>query len=417
MKLWRWIIALLLVAAIAAFGWHWVAADPGYVVVGMRGYTVTTSVVAAVIILLIAWAVLGVVWRLLRWPFGALSRRHRRLSQRRLSAGLIAMAEGRHADAERDLTRAARYQPLRGAALLGAAEAAGRRGEPTRAFEALDQAAQESPRAARVLRARMLRLDGRAGEAISLLAADADSQSLTPSGWIELAEAALLTGDTRRARQALDPLQKSGALSARLFGDLENRVLLASIARSADGASLSTFWTQLPKTQRRSAVVVDAYARRAAGYGQHLAAMDEIESSLRREWSPLLAGTYGTLGIDDIETRLRRAEGWLDAHPNDAALLTALGRMCVRLKLWGKARAYLERALALESTPAAWEALGDCCVGQGDVSLAQRCYRNALASVRGEGVEPLPEVRSSRIDTRPVAVEERDAHGVPRLPK
>jgi HemY protein len=417
MRLWRWIIALLLVAAVAAFGWHWVAADPGYVVVGMRGYTVTTSVVAAVVILLLAWGVLGVLWRLLRWPFGALSRRHRRLSQRRLSAGLIAMAEGRHADAERDLTRAARYQPLRGAALLGAAEAAGRRGEPTRAFEALDQAAQESPRAARVLRARMLRLDGRAAEAISLLSADADSASLTPAGWIELAESALLTGDTRRARQALDPLQKSGALSSRLFADLENRVLLASIARAADGAGLATFWSQLPKTQRRSAAVVDAYARRTAGYGQHLAAMDEIEASLRREWSPLLAGTYGTLGIDDIETRLRRAEGWLDAHPNDASLLTALGRMCVRVKLWGKARAYLERALALDSTPAAWEALGDCSVGQGDVSLAQRCYRNALASARGEIVEPLPEVRTSRIDTRPVAVEERDAHGVPRLPK
>jgi HemY protein len=416
MKLWRWILGLILLAAVAAFGWHWVAADPGYVLVRLRGWRVETTVIAAVVALVVIWAVLGVLWRLLRWPFGAISRRQRRLSQRRLADGMVALAEGRHTEAERDFTRAARYPQVRGPALLGAAEAAGRRGELSRALESLDQAAQESPRAARILRARLLRLDGRPGEAINLLAADATANTLPPAGWLELAEAALLTGDTRRARDALDPLQKSGALSARVLADLETRVLLASIARTTDGASLAALWAQLPKTQRRAPVVIDAYAHRAAGFGQHLAAMDEIESSLRREWSPLLASTYGTLGIDDLETRMRRAEGWLDAHPNDPALLTALGRMCVRLKLWGKARAYLERALALTPDPLAWEALGDACVGQGDMSQAQRCYRNALALARGEVAEPLPEIRASRIDTRPVAVEERDVHGVPRLP-
>jgi HemY protein len=106
----------------------------------------------------------------------------------------------------------------------------------------------------------------------------------------------------------------------------------------------------------------------------------------------------------------------VDAHPNDAALLTALGRMCVRLRLWGKARPYLERALAIEPNATAWEALGDVYVGEGEPELAQRCYRNALALARGEAAEALPEdLRGRRIDTRVTAVEERDQHGVPRL--
>jgi HemY protein len=175
-------------------------------------------------------------------------------------------------------------------------------------------------------------------------------------------------------------------------------------------------WSQLPKAQRRVPAVIDAYARRAAGFGLILPAMDELESSLRREWSPLLIETYGMLGSEDVEARLRRAESWLDAHPNDATLLLTLGRMCVRLKLWGKANQYLQRSLALAPSAAAWEALGDLHSGQGDATLAQRCYRNALAFGRNEAIDPLPQdYRTERLDTRPVAIEERSEHGVPRL--
>jgi HemY protein len=416
MRLWRWILLLVIAAALAAFGWHWVAEDPGYVLLRLRGWRVETTLVVAVLILLLAWALLTVLWRLLRWPFGAFSRRHRRLSQQRMGDGLIALIEGRHGDAERDLNRASRLDSLRGPALLAAAEAASRRGEHGRALEALNQASQSAPQAARVLRARVLRRDGKPAEALTLLTPEADKGTLTPGGWRELALAALAHGDIRRAREALDPLQKSGALGSRAYAALEAQVLTATINATPDGASLNTFWSQLPKAQRRVPAVIDAYARRAASFGLILPAMDEVESALRREWSALLIETYGTLSGDDIEARLRRAESWLDAHPNDANLLLTLGRMCVRLKLWGKARQHLERSLALTPSVAAWEALGDTFAGQGDAEQAQRCYRNALAFGRGEAVTPLAQsARSSQLDTHPIAIEERDVHGVPRL--
>jgi HemY protein len=415
MKLWRWIVGLILVAAIAAFAWHWVADDPGYVLIHLRGTTLQLTVVSAVVILLLAWAVIAALVTLIRWPFGALNRRHRRLSRRRLADGLVALIEGRHGEAERDLHRAARYPSVRGPSLLAAAEAAERHGESTRALETLDQAAQETPRAARVLRARLLRRAGRATEAAALLAPEASSASLTPSGWVEYAEASLESGDARNAVRAIEPLQKSGELGARAFSDLESRLVAAYVASAPDGASLSALWSQLPKGQRRLSAAVDAYARRASGFGQSMAAMDEIETALRREWSPSLIATYGGMGAEDLEQRLRRAEGWVDTHPNDAALLTAVGRMCVRARLWGKAKPFLERALAIEPNANAWEALGDVYVGEAHPELAQRCYRNALALARGEATEALPESRNHRIDTRVTAVEERDQHGVPRL--
>jgi HemY protein len=414
MTLWRWLLLLVIVAALAAFGWHWVAQDPGYVLVKLHGYTLESTVVAAVLAVIVIIVLVNALWRLVRWPFGALSRRHRRSSRQRLNAGLLALMEGRNGDAERDLQRAARLDSLRGPALLAAAEAASRRGEQGRALETLDEAAQIAPQAARVLRARFLRREGRAAEALALLAPEADSGSLTPGGWREFALAAIATSDFRRARQALEPLQKNAVIGPRAYAALESQVLVGSLLAAPDAASLNSLWSQLPKTQRRISAAVDAYARRAAGFGMMLPAMDEVESALRREWSSQLAGTYGSLSGDD-EGRLRRVEGWLDAHPNDASLLLTLGRMCVRAKLWGKARKYLERALALEPGSAIWEALGDVYVGDGDNVQAQRCYRNALALARGEAAQLAPHELRGPLDTRPVAIEERSEHGVPRL--
>ena len=415
MRLWYAIGLLVVAAALAAFGWHWVAEDPGYVLLRLRGWRVETTVVAALVMLLLAWALLTVVWRLARWPFGAFSRRHRRLSQQRLGTGLIALMEGRHGDAERDLNRASRLDRLRGPALLAAAEAALRRGEHGRAREALDQAAQSAPQAARVLRARLLRREGKPAEALALLAPEADKGTLTPGGWRELAHAALASGNLRRAREALAPLQKSGALGHRAYAALETQVLVAALQTAADGADLNALWSQLPKAQRRVSAVIDAYARRAAAFGLSLPAMDEVESALRREWSPLLIETYGMLAGDDVEARLHRAESWLDAHPNDATLLLTLGRMCVRLKLWGKAKQYLQRSLALAPSAGAWEALGGAFAGQGDAEQAQRCYRNAFATMRGDTVRPSAGPANGVIDTSAIALEERDEHGVPRM--
>lgn len=414
MKLWVRVLVLLLVAALAAAGWHWLIADPGYVLVRIHGWRLETTLVVALVALLVAWALLRLLWWLLHWPFGAFTRRHRRSCRRRLEEGLVALAEGRHAVAERALGRAARHAPLRAPALLAAAEAASQRGDPKAALEALDRVAELQPQAARVVRARVLRRDGKAEEALALLAGEAESASLPPAGWREWVNAALLTGDIERAQRGLEPLRRSGALEPAAFAAVEARVLSAALHAAPDSDVLDALWSGLPRAQRRQPALIEAYARRAAALGRGLAAMDEIESALRRQWSPALAGVYGELDGGDVEARLRRAEGWLDAHPDDATLLGTLGRLCARLGLWGKAREYLQRALAQSARPAVWEALGDTYAGQDNPALAQRCYHNALRVSRGEQALPLPGVAVPQA-SGPAQLEERSEHGVPRL--
>ncbi|MBS0431867.1 MAG: heme biosynthesis protein HemY [Proteobacteria bacterium] len=414
MKPWRWLLGLIVVALLGALAWNWLAADPGYVLIRIRGWRIEATVVGALLVLVALWIVVAIAWWLLRWPFGALSRRNRRVSRARLSDGLIAMAEGRNAEAGRALERAAMHAPLRAPALLVAAEAAHRRGEASRALELLNAAGQDAPQAARMVRARMLRNEGKPGDALALLSTEADAGRLPPSGWHELVLSALDANQPRRARIALEPLRRSNALGARGYSALEARVLAANLAAATDAASLQEAWNGYPRAQRQAPEVLLAYAAAAARTGSVSTAMDEFEAALRREWSPSLLKAYAELDDEHPPVRLRVAEGWLAAHPNDAALLVALGRLALRAGQPLKARDSLRRALALEPQDAAgWETLGEAQNVLGDHAEALRGYANALRIARGQ---PAVVEARDRIDTGVLAVEERDQHGVPRLP-
>ncbi|MCW5567868.1 MAG: heme biosynthesis HemY N-terminal domain-containing protein, partial [Dokdonella sp.] len=191
MKTWVVILLLLAVAVAAAFGWQWLAADPGYVLVRVRGLSIETSLVFALVALLFTWGALSLGWRLLRWPLRAWGRAQRRRGRERLAGGLAAFAEGRYLQAERDLAKAAKQPALRGPALLALARAAHARGEDERASSALDEAALEAEPAALAQRAKFLVERGRHLDALALLKPKVATGALPPVGWRVLIEAAL----------------------------------------------------------------------------------------------------------------------------------------------------------------------------------------------------------------------------------
>ena len=90
-------------------------------------------------------------------------------------------------------------------------------------------------------------------------------------------------------------------------------------------------------------------------------------------------------------------------------------RCCNQSELWGKAREYLGRALAIEGDAATWEAYADACSGLGDTPAAQDAYRNGLRAQRGETIDAARALGRAALDTRASVVEERSEHGVPRL--
>ena len=110
------------------------------------------------------------------------------------------------------------------------------------------------------------------------------------------------------------------------------------------------------------------------------------------------------------------AEAWLVDHPQDPALLVALGQLCRHEQIWGKAEAYLQQALAHGAGAAAWEELGHVHAAQHDDARARTAYARALAIQRGEPVSLLPG-RSLREEIAGSAeLESRSSMGVPLLP-
>ena len=190
-----------------------------------------------------------------------------------------------------------------------------------------------------------------------------------------LIDAALASGDTRSAIDAMPSLARTQSLAPDDQVALDTRALAAALAAAPDASTLNALWGNATRAQRRRPELIAAFARRSAALGQMLAAMDEIESAERREWSDALALAYADLGPAELPARTRKAESWLALAPNSAALATALGRLCALQSLWGKSEQYLERALALDETPLAWETLGDCYAGSDDVATASTATR------------------------------------------
>jgi HemY protein len=415
MKSKRWFILALVIILLLAIVFVWLSSDPGYVLIRFRGWKVEATVVGAVAILIAAWIAIGIIWWVLLWPFGAISRRRRRISHERLRDGLVALNEGRNVEAHRTLQRAAQYSSLRPPALLSAAEAAHRHGDTTRALETLDEAAQHAPEAARTLRARILRENGRAEEALQLLSPGAEAGKLPPAGWHEFALAAIATGQPEKARVALEPLRRSDMLGSMAYAALVDQVLGASLHEAPDMAALQDMWKRATRQQRQMPALLDAYARRAATLGDPRAALDAVEDAVKREWNADLVATYGEITPPaEAVARLHAATRWLGAHPGDEILLRTLGTLSMRASDPREAREYLVHALTLKPSAAGWSALGDVQSASGDAADAERCYANAWKCARGEDIAPGP--HEAGLDTSQFTPEERDEHGMPRLP-
>jgi HemY protein len=174
-------------------------------------------------------------------------------------------------------------------------------------------------------------------------------------------------------------------------------------------------WKRANRQQRQMPALLDVYARRAAAFGDAHAALDALEDAVKREWNPGLVATYGEITPPtEAAARLHAATRWLEGHPGDDILLRTLGSLSMRASDPRGAREYLVHALTLKPSATSWAALGDVQSASGDAEDAGRCYANAWKCARGEEIAPRP--HEAGLDTSQFTLEERDEHGMPRLP-
>lgn len=144
-------------------------------------------------------------------------------------------------------------------------------------------------------------------------------------------------------------LSKRDAISPALHDEYKSQALAELLASyEHDAAGFEARWRRLPARDQAMPRVAAAGARHAAAAGRANLAREIIERALAQDWNPALVDLYGTTAGDDVRSRIERAERWLPEHPGDARLLRALGRLCLRAELWGKAQNYLDASLSFE---------------------------------------------------------------------
>nr|WP_298129697.1 heme biosynthesis HemY N-terminal domain-containing protein [uncultured Pseudoxanthomonas sp.] len=417
MKPFRTVVVLLLLLLAGVLASQWMATTPrdlGEVFVRFAGYDLHTNVPRALLSLLLVVAVLWVAWRLLSLPFRAWSRHRRKQARARLIDGLDALHAGHWQKAEKLLERASEDAEVSTIARVAAVRAAQARDDDAAVQRHL-LALRERSAQAHAITAAQIALDaGHPQEALAVLDA-AEVPPLPPRGLALRAEALAGSARAGEAYGLLGALKQQQALAPAAFEALEIRLATQSLREATDPNVLAERWEVLTKPLRLQPSVVAAYAERAAALRWEDAATRSIEQALESRWDESLVALYGRLPVGKLDSRRASAQHWLHAHPASPALLVTLGRLARQQGQWTAAQEFLHRAVAQGAGAEAWEELATGFNEAGDTASAQQCHANAVKAARGETPVKLP-ARDMRQEIHDAAVvEERDAHGLPRL--
>lgn len=384
---------LILVLALVAGGVAalQLGAETGYVLLSYGPWVVETSLLGLVVA--VAAFFLAIYYGLKLIGFSvSLPRRWRdSLEQRRADGaresferGLLRLFEGHWKRAEVELVRRAADHHAGHLNYLAAARAAQRVGAGERRDRYLTLVRERAPQLEFAILLTQAELQRERGEfalvrdtALQLRQKEPThpyALELLAESHDELAEWASLRALLAEpgAAKAMGPARWR-ELSARAAEEL----LRAAVA-AAELAALKAVWAATPAEIQALDEPARAYAAGLARLNADAEARGFIEARLESAWDETLVRLYGPLHTEDPVAQLAVLERWLQLHGEQLALLETAGRVCLKNKLWGKARSYLEAVVQVAPTPAAYLELAKLCELTQAKAEAEQHYRRGL---------------------------------------
>jgi HemY protein len=397
----------LLVAAallIGAFLANVLLDDSGYVALRFGERLIEMSAVTFVLLAIAAYFAVRLIIRLIKarvlWRESQEERRRER-ARRALARGLLELSEGDWEAAENTLTRSAREAEVPAAHYLVAARAAELQGLPQRRDELLAKALELSgdrPTPALIMQAEIHLKHKQVQAALKALEQIEASGAQNARGLLLMARAFRQTGDWQRL-QSLEPrLRATRGISTSVADETVTQIYLDRLkaaGNAEDPTLLKSAWKETPKSLSQRADVVVAYARAAMACDEPEAAEEELRALIEREWDEQAVLTYGEIETDEPLVMLERAERWLPAHQEDAALLYTCSRLCMRAELYGKARSYLESSIAIRPRLEAYQLLAALMEQLGDRERAWKALSDAMVLAVGKKTV-MPKIRARR---------------------
>ena len=339
--------------------------DPGFVLIKYADYSVETTlafgivmVFAAMLVIYIAIKILRSIWRLPDSVKRGSQNRRFGKSRKLLNQGLIDLAEGRFSQAETNLIKLVEYSESPMLHYLAAARAAQLQGKYDERDSYLKAAHEAQPEAEIAIGVTQAELQLAHQQTEQSLATLTHLRTIAPRhdliltllarAYYELEDWHLLVDilpDLRRKKLVPDPRLKKMESAA-------YKGMLDTVTPANNAAELEKNWSKIPRSNQTDPELLLHYLGLINRYGIKVDSAESlIIKSLDRQWDNLVIGVYGEFNARDASAQLKQAEKWLVDYGQNENLLLALGRICVRARLWGKAQGYLEASIGIRPTP------------------------------------------------------------------
>ncbi len=308
------------------------------------------------------------------------ARRARAQAEAALAEAIRLMQEGRYGHALKSAERAHDAGHMPGFAALMAQRAAHALHDETSEAHWRERARRHDAevRAARLMTEAELALDARdfsaARGALAELA-DTEGRHIAALRLSLRAEQGL--GNWPEALKLTRQLEKHKALTPEQAAPLRQRAHREIIGQMGNPAQMVRYWNDMPAADRLEPRLALQAARTLASTGGCAPAANLIEDFLDERWESSVIAVYADCEGGDTLARIAHAEKWLIEHPRDEQLLLALGRLCRKQKLWGKAQSYFEASLAVRVTRGAHVELAQLLDQLERSTEADRHYRAA----------------------------------------
>lgn len=398
----KWLFGTLLVLVFAVSIGLWAYHDNGYVLIA-RGYkTVEMSLALFIVLATLAFLLSYFVLRILinSWNMPTAyrawrARQRRQRARRDMDRGLIELAQGNWAQAERYLVRHARDSDIPLLNYLSAARAAQKQNAPQRRDDYLSLAHQSmhgAGFAVQLTQAELQLVHGQLEQSLATLMQLHAASPKHPHVLNLLARIYQLLRSWEDLRRLLPDLRKQNVLSPTDLQHLEQlvyRELLTQATQHGKLPALRSGWQQAPKHLRQDLDMIRHYVRCLLVLNANDDAEQLLREVLKKNWDVDLVYIYGLIEAGDKDRQLATAETWLKGHENNPVLLLTLGRLCKRNKLWGKARSYLNASLGIKPHSDAYKELGQLLEQLNEHNEAVECYHQGLLLAAEEKMDGL----------------------------
>ncbi|MED5311549.1 MAG: heme biosynthesis HemY N-terminal domain-containing protein [Pseudomonadota bacterium] len=384
--------------------------DPGYLLIAFGEYTFETSLFALLVLILFIYLCVRLLLLILGWvnPMRLVAA-GKKISQRRRARsntleGLHYFARGNWQSALKLLRKGLKDKDASVVNYLAAAYAAfemGEKDEWKQLLELAEGAFPVSKSTVNSLRAQLLYRSEQLEQCLAVLE-QAKKTSLNDPTLMTLLKDVYFKLEEWSALESLLPtLEKNKVIVSDEAEKIRKRLLMVNLSRhyekavngfDSEQAQLRKQWKKSPQLFQHDAEVVGYYSNLLLDLGDKEEAAKIIEHALEKCWNADLIRHYGAIDYDSHSRQLLLAEGWLKSRPVDAELQLTLARLCMRGRLWGKAREYYEASIKIKPTACALGELGRMLRQLGEIEASEDCLRRYDEMVGGQLLNlPMPE--------------------------